>query len=207
MTPPIEGIRLRSVLLWGLANLALLGLGVSGFSLWAHHPAPKESICFFVLICGQVLVASLIFPKLAATIWTLVVNLLMLIPFAELAGSMSNLNQAQILRGIGSVGLWFFGLACWKGLLSDRKLLIVIALAGLFTVGGAILDYLRWEAVANSGASATFHAISLMPRLVQNTQFGEAGCWVEACLPLILAAFWAGLLRVTPQFTTKIPTP
>jgi hypothetical protein len=207
MTPPIEGIRLRSVLLWGLVNLALLGLGVSGFSLWAHHPAPKESICFFVLICGQVLIASLIFPYLAPTIWTLAVNLLMLIPLAELAGLMSNLSQMQILRSIACVGLWIGGLACWKQLLSERRQLIVIALASLFCIGGGILDYLRWEAVANSGAPATIAGVSFMPKLVHNTQFGEAGCWVEAGLPLILAAIWAGMLRVTPQFTTKTPTP
>jgi hypothetical protein len=190
-----------------LANLALLGLGVSGFPLWAHHPAPKESICFFELICGQVILSSLIFPKLTPTLCTLFANLSMLIPFAALAGFMSNLSQIQILRGTGCVGLWMAGLAfCRKLLVNDRQVMIAIALASLFTAGGAILDYLRWEAVAISGATGPFKPISFLPKLVQNTQYGEAGCWVESCLPLLLAMICAGCRLASPQSTTKFPT-
>jgi hypothetical protein len=212
MTPAInkvakEPVRLRSVLLWGLLNLILLGLGVSGYPLWSHHPAPKESICCFELICGQVILSGLLFPYLAPTVWTLVANVMLLVPFAELAGIMSNLSQAQMLRGFACVALWLAGLGFWRFLLAARGQLIAICLATLFTVGGVVFDYLRWETVANSGVSELFAPLSFLPKLVQNTQNGDSGCWMEAALPLLSAALFTFICFVTPLDTKKNPSP
>jgi hypothetical protein len=179
-------ISIRAVLAWGCLNLTLLGIGAAGLPLWAHHPFPRESLTIEVLMCGQTLLASMLFPLLARTRWTLAINLAFLLPIDELGGLLSNWDQFPILKCGLCVGAWMFGLGMWRFVVkSEETRLAIIAAATCFTAGGAVLDYLRWEVSASNNQSASFMPFSLLPAMCV-LHFNPI-TWVEAMLPMMLA--------------------
>jgi hypothetical protein len=183
-----------SVLAWGVVNLVLLGIGASKLPLWVHHPYPRESLALQELLCGQVLLASLFFPLIAAS-GSLLINLAVMLPIDELGGMMSNASQMQVLRCYAWVCLWIVGLAgcgmVWK---RPEPRIIASALASIFTIGGAVLDYLRWEAAAARGQGSSFQPLSLLPFFGRFCQDMNPVTWVLA----VLIPLWLGVVLVLP---------
>jgi len=176
--------QLLSAAIWGFIQLGLLGIGASGFPLWAHHPLPHESLSLPVLLCGQTIFISLLFPAIVPTIPTLAMGLLLMIPMDELAGMLSNTPQPAISRGFACVGVWMIGLGGWNWIARDsKKQLVVSGLGILLTAGGAVLDYLRWEASTTVGRSSDFYPISILPRLCKFTAGESAMPWLQLSLP------------------------
>lgn len=197
MTPVDKTFSIRSIFAWGLLNWLILALGASGFPIWSHHPLPRESVSFFELICGQMVLISLLFPVLTRTPWTLAINLVLIVPIDELGTILSNLNQLQALRCFGCMLIWAIGLAGWRWALgTERQHPMVIAVASCFTLGGAVLDYLRWETIAATGSQNGFRPLSILPNLclLARTPLPLACC--EAGLPALSLLTWLGVRRL-----------
>jgi hypothetical protein len=188
------------VAIWGFLQLGLLGIGASGFPLWAHHPFPRESLALPILLCGQVVLINLQLPKLSGQASTL--GIVLMLPIDELAGLLSNSSQTEILTGFACVGLWFLGLAIWLGILRNPKLELTLGmLAMLWTVGGAILDYLRWEFNASTGT--IFTPVSLLPGLCRTIQAAAPAPWLQVSTPML-----AGLIVMAVlSLLRRGPTP
>jgi hypothetical protein len=181
-------VSIRSVFIWALLNWAILGFGAVGFPVWAHHPFPRESIAFYELICAQTVLISLFFPLLAATRWTLAINFSLMLPVDELGGLLSNLGQGAVLRCYGCVGIWLLGLGVGAWMVKRERIhLLIICAASCFTLGGAILDYLRWEISTASGESNGFTPLSLLPSLCGLAANSSSIAWAEAALPATIA--------------------
>jgi len=149
-----------------------------------------------VLLCGQTLFIAILFPKLVSGIWTLALGLILMIPMDELAGLLSNSAQPIIFTGFACVGVWMVGLAGWGWLLKDPpKQLVIVGAATLLSIGGAILDYLRWEASA-LGGSTSFRPVSLLAKLCGLTVSGTGAPWVVMAFPLILCLTTIGFLHL-----------
>ncbi len=188
-------ISLQSVLIWGLLNLLILGIGVMGFPLWAHHPFPRESIALQELVCGQVILASWLFPKLAETPWTLAINMALVIPIDKLGGILSNAPHITISRSTGCVEVWILGLGLWRWAgRNETQYLILVVLASCFTVGGCVVDYLRCESLAAGGLGRLFIPCAFLPKLCACVTEESSAPWLDACIPC-LGAFLLLLFR------------
>jgi hypothetical protein len=189
--------------IWGFAQLCFLGIGVSGFPLWAHHPVPRESLAFPVLLCGQAVFACWVGPALGRD-WRLVIlGLLVMGPMDQLAGVLSHAPQFNLMKGLACNSLWLVGLMVLGRVLHHpRAMAAVGGLAILFLVGGAVIDYLRWEAAATYGISSIRLAISLLPQLYKSPENTSALLWIEASLPLLAA----GLISVFSRYPKAIST-
>lgn len=178
---------LPSVAAWGLLQLAILGIGAGGFPLWAHHPLPRESLGFQEMLCGQTLLIAMLFPVLTGSVWAVVLNLLLVVPFDELSGLLSVMTQATIFEGFACVALWMIGLAGWRRMLkSENQQLVGSMTALLFTAGGVLMDYLHWEKSLAEDQGASFRAISLLARLCSPAGLSSPATWALAGSPLIL---------------------
>jgi hypothetical protein len=195
----------RGIFVWGFLNLALLGIGAAGLPVWAHHPFPRESLTFYELICGQMLLASMLFPLLAETRWSLAINLALLVPIDELGGLLSNLDQSGILKCWLCVGIWIAGLGTWNRILiQDRAKLGIAALAIFMTAGGSVLDYLRWEAASIAGGSGSFSPISLPPCACDLILHFDPKAWIQASVPAVLATIWFFISRWANRPSTSL---
>jgi len=204
MTPSGSLISIRSVCTWGFLNLALLGIGAAGFPLWAHHPYPREALSIYVLICGQTLLASMLFPLLAETRGTLAINVAIVLPFDELAGLLSNLDQILIFRCGLLAGTWLAGLGAWRfWLKSERTRMAAVCAATCFAAGGAVLDYLRWEAASISSQGQSVMPRSLLPALCDAVLHFNPISWIEASFPLVLAMTWFAVHRLMKSHSTS----
>lgn len=194
---------LASVATWGLLQLALLGIGATGVPLWAHHPLPRESPALPVLLCGQVLVIAMLFPPLGESIWAIVINLVLMLPFDALAGLLSNSPRMAMLRGFGAVGMWLLGLTAWRRILGDSRWnQSIVTGALLFSAGGAMWDYLRWEAALADGRGSSFSALSILPGICHLLGENRVLVWLECAAPLLLllpVAILSTLLPTNPK--------
>jgi hypothetical protein len=174
------------VAIWGLLQLALLGIGASEFPLWAHHPLPRESLAIQELVCGQTLFIAMLFPILGHSGWAMAVNLALMLPFDELAGLLSNTPQGVITRFVAVAGLWLAGLASWHlWFKDDRVYQTVLVAAVLFTAGGAFIDYCRWESSFAEGQTNPFSPLSILPNICDLAHENGWKSWLEAAVPLV----------------------
>jgi hypothetical protein len=191
--------QLSAAAIWGFLQLALLGIGASGFPLWSHHPLPRESLALPVLLVGQAIFLALLFAVITPTISSLEIGLFLMLPMDELAGMFSNSPQGIIFKAFIGVGVWMTGLAGLGWLLRDpRQQLAVSAMAALLTAGGAILDYLRWEASTLPGHSGIFSPITLLPKLIRSDN-GADWPWLQCSLPAIAAVMLMALFRIVQR--------
>jgi hypothetical protein len=201
----IRSVSIRSVLTWGSVNWVILAVGAVGWPLWAHHPFPRESLSFYELICGQVIVSSMLFGVIAGNRWTLLVNLALILPMDELAGLSSNTPQLQILGGATMVSWWIIGLWILKNACrSEAMRLGVVAAASLFTMGGAIFDYLRCESAAAAGVTNAYQSLSLLPNLCRGGFPSASTTWVQASLPAIFGLLGFGFCRFVKSPSTSL---
>ncbi len=185
------------VAVWGFLQLGLLAIGACGYPLWAHHPLPRESLSLQVLICGQILLSSMLFPTLLASEWAILINMVLVLPMEELAGLLSHADQLTILTCSGIVMLWMLGLAsCARLLKSYRDYPLLISLGMLLSAGGCVLDYLRWEASASGAAASHFAPLSLVCRVCVADLLNTPATWLSASLTLL--AVW------TAHFTSTL---
>ena len=81
----------------GPAKLGNPCIGGRRFPPLVASSFPAGVVEFLRLICGQMVLISLLFPALARTPWTLAINLVLILPVDELGAILSNLNQMQVL--------------------------------------------------------------------------------------------------------------
>jgi hypothetical protein len=173
------------LLAWGILQLAILGIGASGFPLWAHHPFPRESLALQEMLVGQAIILAGLFPVLMDRPRDVVIATALMIPMDQLAGLLSNSPQISIWSGFGCLTLWLVGLGGWAVFLKESgRQTLVTGLAMLLLIGGGILDYLRWETAATNGQSSAFLPISLLPHLYWGVKGPSARLWIQAGMPL-----------------------
>jgi hypothetical protein len=184
MTQPSK--HLPAIATWGFIQVALLGIGASGFPLWAHHPFPRESAALPVLLCGQVLLIGILFPNFVFDAKGLAVASALMFPLDELAGLLSSSPQTIVCMGYACGLLWMVGVVAWGRMLTGpRKQIVVAMLLTLMTAGGAVFDYLRWEASAIEGKAGRFSPISLLPNLCKLTLGEFTAPTIQIALPAV----------------------
>ncbi len=179
-------------------QVALLAIGASNLSLWAHPPTPRESIAFPILLCGQITLLGLYPPLASSFVDALVLRLFMALPFEELAGLLSNTPQTRIFQSLIVLSLWMIALAGWQRLLAER-ISAVAGLATLYTVGGVIADYLHAESLAAGNLPAQALTRSFLPTLCAPDANSPLTLWAWASAPLLLLLFTAPLVKSSKQ--------
>jgi hypothetical protein len=196
-----------SILIWGVIQIALLGICASEIPFWLHHPFPRESVAIQVLWCGQLLSTAMLFPTLFRNSSAMIISLAMMACMDELAGLLSNCTQLILVKGFICVGAWMIGLAGLTWIVKDvRYQLSISTLAMLLTAGGAVLDYLRWEVQSTSTAPTPFHPISLLPKLCAVATSNSAMPWQWASVPLAGLLVMAAYRRLTSPASTSLHT-
>jgi hypothetical protein len=179
-------LQLRSVAIWALLQLALLGIGAAGFPLWAHHPLPHESLALPEVLCGQIFIIAMLFPLLGNSILSIAINLVMMLPFDAFAGLLSSTPRLATLRGFGAVGLWLLGLTGWRRFLGESRFNhFGVTIAVVFSAGGAIWDYVRWETALTDGRRS-FSALTILPEICRLLGENTWLAWLECATPLLL---------------------
>ncbi len=145
--------RPAAITVWiGCQTLVLLA-AAAGVRLWSRQPGPPESLALSELVGVQIVAAALLFPVVLADGRTLVVNLSLIVPMQQLAGLLSAVPQAVVLRSTAFVAVWVVGLAGWaRTARTDRARTAAVVAATLLSVGGALIWYDRAEAAAESAA-------------------------------------------------------
>jgi hypothetical protein len=158
-----------------------------GRSLVGPSPLPRECLALPEMLCGQICCIAMVFPLLGASTWAIAISLVLMLPFDALAGLLSNTPAIPILRGFGTVAIWLVGLTSWRRFLgpSGTNQLVVTA-ALLFSVGGAMWDYMAWEAALADGRGNAFSAISVLPQVCRAIGENRWLAWVETALPFFL---------------------
>jgi hypothetical protein len=180
------GLRLTPLLTWILIQLAALALGASAIPIWAHHPAPRESLAAQELIAIQIAASAMLFPILLPNFSTTIAITFLAWPFLHLAGMLSLTPEANLLRACLYLSLWIIGLrTCAASLHSTNAILLGICLAESFTLGGAILWYLHLESASASASPELFGP--LIGAVLQIGKWNPSWiAWTEAALPLLI---------------------
>ena len=189
MRPP----RTSAVALWSVVQCAALTPAAAGVHLWPRQPDPPESLALAELVGVQIVAAALLFPLILTDGTTLLVNLALIVPLQHLAGLLSAAPPATIWSATGFVGVWLIGLAGWARLArGDLAQSWLTTAATLLTVGGAVLWYVRAEAVAQA-AGPLPDPLRFGPLMagVAQTVLPRTGFhlgWTLVALPLVTAA-------------------
>ena len=218
-TSPSPALSLPAVIAWLAIQLVGLMLGVFRVPLAARAASPGEQWALHEVLAIQIVAASLLFPVLMPNWRTATVILLTSIPFAQLAGFLSNIPVEGWWLAAGLAAGWIGALAMlgaatrrldtWR---SSRRTdhtrprtitALAVATASAFTVGGAVLWYLRAEFGTSSSAelSSASHYGPLAGALAQT---GHAqvlrGAWATL---LGLLATAATLLAIASRLTRR----
>jgi hypothetical protein len=103
------------------------------------------------------------------------------------------------------VGIWLVGLGVWNLLLkSEQARIAIVAAATCMTAGGAVLDYLRWEAAAINSQSGSFTPLSLLPGLCDTVLHFNLVLWLQAASPMLLAMVWFTVGRIAKTQSTSL---
>ena len=143
-------------------------------------------------------------PILAKTGWVLAINLVLTVPFDQLGGLLSNVPQLMIAKSWGCVGVWMIGLRLW------RNYQFIRTFATLFTAGGAVLDYLRWEVFLGDGRQNAFTPRSLLPNLCVmdwSMALPQAALPVTTALIALLLTTLVRRKNATPLPPTQLEMP
>ncbi len=194
-----------TLLLWLLIQLIAISLAAARVPLWAKFPQPGEMLALTFLVTAQLGAASLCLPFLLGDARRAACVIATGWPLAIVAGALS----AESLARTAAVELFVSGTlavgALWantaRGLATER---IITAIAALWTVGGAILVYLRAEFMPASTqliGSATGPLVAAV-RLVTSSN----SLPVDLLLALGSLAIVGGSLLIARRvITTKTP--
>lgn len=176
---------------WLAAQLAALALGAAGVALSARPPASPGALALHEMLAGQMLVASLIFPRLMREASAALLAIGSAWPMLILAAIVAERPAASLTAGGALVTIWLAGLAFASQLLRSHRLqLFGAALAILLCAGDAIVGYLSSEFAARPLWTGP---LSGALRQVDDP-WSCAPAWIVASLVLIAGAL-ACLIR------------
>jgi hypothetical protein len=177
--------------IWFVLQLLLTALVAARIPLAARYPEPPEQLAPQLLLCGQVIAASLLFPWLLRDARRSAEVLATALPF-QLAGAfLSGTSIREIAPAIGYVDGFMVTLAIWSPVLrSNLAQSIGVALASCLTLGGGMLRYLRVEYSGGSGVSVghTWETIAPLPSTLHALERqAPVGGWILIAVLAITA--------------------
>jgi hypothetical protein len=193
--PPASTARL---VVWLAAQLLILIIAAARVPLAARYPEPAEQLAPQLLLCGQAIVASLLFPWLLRDFRTTAQMLATALPFQLATVFLSGIPIRELAPAIGYVDAFSGALAIWSPLLrSNLAQSLGVALASCLTLGGGMLRYLRVEYSGGRGASVphTWETVTPLPSTLQALA-GQAplGGWMLLAV-LFVSAITVHLIR------------
>jgi hypothetical protein len=139
---------------WLAAQLLLVTLAAVGVPLAARYADPPEQFAPHLLLCGQVVVASLLFPWILRDPRTAAQVLSAALPFQVAATFLGGSSLREVAPAIAYVDGFVLALAVWAPLLrSPLTESLGVAVASCLTLGGGMLRYLRVEYSGGTAAA------------------------------------------------------
>jgi hypothetical protein len=186
-----DSIKPTEVALWTAVQLLAALLGVSGFAVWAHQPLPRTSLALQEWITVQILATAMLFPMLASNWTTLLINVSIALPFAQLAGLLANQSENMILTSWLYGSVWLIGFYCWNWQLDPKRRLWLQSVAILCSAGAVVLAYLVAEtSLANGGNDQRRRLLSAVVLDINHISWG---CWSIISIPLISSIAWIAI--------------
>jgi len=143
-----------AMLAWLGVQLAALAISAMRIQLWARSPRAAEQLGLIVMLATQTAIASLLFPILLQNIRSTIVAIAVAWPMAELASFLADASTHRFVSGEIYVSIWLVTLHLFtRTITASRGKLLATALAGMLSLGGPLLWYLRME-FGEPGASS-----------------------------------------------------
>jgi hypothetical protein len=137
---------LAPLISWLLVQGAALAIAAARVPLSAHYPQAGERLAIDLVLAAQIGASAALFPWLMRDRRAVVVTVCAAWPFIAFAAVLSALPPGPTAMVAAFVTGWLVVLAIWNaGLRSPKWRLVASAVAGLASVGGALLWYLRAE--------------------------------------------------------------
>jgi hypothetical protein len=159
------------------------------------------------MIVIQISSTAMLFPILLPNFSTTAAIVFLTWPFLHLAGLLSPTPETNLLLACLYVSLWITGLrSCVPILHPPRGLPLSICLTQLFTLGTAILWYLKLESSPSAPPQAFGPLIGAVQQI--NTSKPLWIAWLEAALPLLIGSLLQirqRTLRGRPPANTASP--
>lgn len=131
---------------WLSGQVAALGLGSGGVAMSARWPLPGSSMALHVMLAGQMILASLIFPWLLRDGRAAAVAIASAWPMLILSAIVAEQPSASSLAAGAMLTLWLTTLAIWSSILRfNHSQSIGALLVTLIVVGDAAVTYLSRE--------------------------------------------------------------
>ena len=143
------------LIVWLLAQLVALALGVFRVPLAAKYTRPEESLAPQVTLAAQVAVSALLFPCLMRDWRTATAVIASAWPFVFLASAIAAASTADALTAGGFATVWLLSLATWGAALRGSRFISpAVAVAAVLSIGGATLCYLRLDFAPDAAQAA-----------------------------------------------------
>jgi hypothetical protein len=187
--------------LWLLPQIAALAISALRVPLWARFPQPGEWLALAVMVAVQSATAALLLPILDH--WsTAGVIALAGWPMALIAGSLSATPIQRTVTGELYVSVWILAVAVWSRV-CGRQRNLPCAIAVCWSIGGALVLYLRTEFAPANGALPAVLAGPLVA--VIELSKGSAG-WSAWLLPLTPAMSGIAILLLLRRRSVPHPS-
>jgi hypothetical protein len=145
-----------ALLLWVGINSLSLFLSASRWNLWPGAPKPLESTAAWQLLVVDAISLAVFCPLLLSNGRRAVLIALSTAPFLEIAGFLAGVSMRHLAAAYAVLAIWLATLFVWQNAMPGRRgRMLVVAAAGVWTIGPALLGYLHEEfflaGVATSG--------------------------------------------------------
>lgn len=188
------------IVLWLAVQLAALALAAARVPLAAKYPRPEELLAASLMLTVQVSASALLFPYLMRDWRTAAGVIATAWPFLMLASTLAAAPVGHTVKAGAYVTLWLVALVLWAPLITRPKLQSMgVAVAGLTSIGAALLNYLRMEFSNLTHGNGSGHAWTASgPVTAAVNYLTESGAGRSAwALPAVLAVL-AFVLHASP---------
>jgi hypothetical protein len=149
-----------ALLIWVAVNWGSLSMSAVRWPLWPGAPRPVESTAAWQLIAIDTIVASLFCPVFLSRGRRAALVAVSTGPFLEMAGFLSGVSLVRLAIGFLILTIWLASLFFWCQILPGRRgRMMVVATAGVWTIGLPVLEYLFFE-FRQSGAVTGVRSIA-----------------------------------------------
>lgn len=188
------------IVIWLALQLAALSVSAGRVPLWARAPRADEQSALALMLAVQVAASALMFPHLLGTIGSAVLAIASSWIMGLLASFLSDASAESLIAGEAYVSVWLVSLLIWnKALCVRNEKLIGTAIAGMISIGGPVLWYLRAD--FSTSAPPSFNSLSAYGPIcgaVWQTFGGfQYAAWLEL---IILTCLGALALMVRARF-------
>jgi hypothetical protein len=179
--------------LWLLPQMIALAISALRVPLWARFPQPGEWLALAVMLAVQSAMAALMLPILDD--WpTAGVIALAGWPMALIAGSLSATPMQRTIGGELYIGSWIAAIAIWSRV-CPRQRNLACAMAICWSIGGALLLYLRTEFAPANGPLPAVLAGPLVTAIQLSQDSGTWSAWLLPFVPAMTGIAIFSLLR------------